>query len=646
MAGQALRLPKGELTDTIMAFRRVFFSAGWFSLAINLLLLAPAIYMLQVYDRVLSSRNEVTLYMLTLILLGLFALEGLLEWIRSKLLARASAGLDLRLGGRVFDAGFERHIRLGGRGGNPGQALGDLASVRQFVTGKGLFAFFDAPWTPIYVAVIYLLHPWLGTFAIVSVALLVLLAYINERATGPLLENASRASHAAAHYAATNLRNAEVVHALGMLGNLRERWFARQGDFLALHGQANERAAAIGAASRFARLAMQSGILGAGALLVIDSQMTPGGMIAASILLGRALAPVDLAISTWRNLVSARSAYARLNDLLEAHPVAGVAVSLPPPAGHVLAEDLVVAAPGGSRSILNRLNFHVPAGMLVAVVGPSAAGKSTLARALVGTWPAMSGALRVDGAEIHKWDREELSPWIGYLPQDVELFEGTIAENIARFGAFDSERIVQAARRAGVHDLLLRLPDGYNTAIGENGMTLSGGQRQRVALARALYGDPRLVVLDEPNANLDDAGDAALIRALRALKEEGRTTFVITHRMNVLQVVDAVMLLAGGSIQAFGPRDIVLKAVPARSAPPVPALRPAGNADAKSGEDGPPAPSTAPAADRKRQRRARKRGSGNPGLKQVSGEKAVRDADVATVEEPSERAPRAPEEPA
>jgi PrtD family type I secretion system ABC transporter len=314
-------------------------------------------------------------------------------------------------------------------------------------------------------------------------------------------------------------------------------------------------------------LTLQSGILGVGALLVIENQLTPGGMIAASILLGRALSPVELGIATWRGFVSARSAYARLEELLRAHPARAETLALPRPGGAISVENLVLGAPGKRDPILKGLNFQVPQGALIAVIGPSAAGKSTLARALVGVWAPLNGAVRLDGADVHRWDKEELGPWIGYLPQDVELFEGTVAENISRFGERDSERIISAAKRAGVHDMVLHLPQGYDTPIGVGGMVLSGGQRQRVALARALYGDPALIVLDEPNASLDEAGDAALITALRALKDEKRTVFVMTHRANVLSIADAIMVLIGGTVQAFGPRDAIMKLTAAKSAP-------------------------------------------------------------------------------
>ncbi len=550
------------LNAAMQDLRGLFVGAGAFSIAINVLMLTPALYMLQVYDRVLASRNTTTLLMLTLIMLGLFALEALLESVRARAMIRGSAALDLRLGPQVFNAALQ-HTLLG-RGGNAGQALGDLGHIRQFLTGKGLFAFFDAPWTPVFLLVIFLLSPWLGLFALVAALLLLVLAWINERATAAPLGEANKEAQTASHFASSNLRNAEVIEAMGMLGALRQRWLQRQSRMLVQQALASDRAATVGAYTKFLRMAFQSGVLGLGALLVIDNQLTPGGMIAASILLGRALAPVDAAISHWRGLVSARGAYERLNNLLQAHPAAPERTALPRPQGFILAENLVVAPPGVRQPVLKGIKFGASPGMLVAVIGPSASGKSTLARALVGVWPPLSGTVRLDGADVHQWDKAELGPWVGYLPQDVELFEGTVAENIARFGAPEDGKIVQAAQRAGVHEMILRLPQAYETPIGEGGTALSGGQRQRIGLARAMYGSPALIVLDEPNANLDEAGDAALVEALREMKRENCTVFVMTHRLNVLSVVDAVMVLANGSIQAYGPREAVLKAMPQR----------------------------------------------------------------------------------
>ncbi len=548
------------LRPVLGEFRKVLWAAGSFSFVINLLMLMPMIYMLQIYDRVLTSRNEFTLLMLTLIMVGVYGLEALLEWIRSGMLIRASSALESRLASRVFEAAFATYLHT--RTGNPGQPLSDLANLRQFLTGKGLMVFFDAPWVLIYLFVTFLLSPVLGLFALVSVLLLVALAYANERLTASRSGEASRLFQASANYAGSNLRNVEVIEAMGMLPDLRRRWQNHLAGGLKLQGEANERNASMAAAGRFMRLLTQSGILGVGALLVLENRLTPGGMIAASILLGRALSPLDLAIGTWRGTISARSAYGRLNELLRTVPAPPERTTLPRPEGFVIAENLVLAAPGSRQAIIKGISFGVSKGMLVAVLGPSASGKSSLARGLVGVWAPLSGTVRLDHADVAHWDKAELGPWIGYLPQDVELFDGTIAENIARFGERDSEKVVQAALRAGVHDMVLRLPDGYETPIGENGMVLSAGQRQRIGLARAMYGDPALIVLDEPNANLDEAGDAALLEALECMKREMRTVFVMTHRMNVLNAADAIMILADGRIKAYGRRDTVLQSIP------------------------------------------------------------------------------------
>ncbi len=557
-------LPQGEFTRALGGLRRVYTHVGAFSLVINLLLLAPSLYMLQTYDRVLSSRNEGTLVMLTLLLAGLLALEAVLEYLRSLVMSRASAAIDIDMGPKLFNAAFAQ--RLSGQG-NLGQTLADLGHVRSFMIGKGLMALFDAPWLPIYLMVTFLLNPLLGWFGVASALVLLALAWYNEQATGSLQADAGRMGNAATHMADASARNAEVVDALGMLGALRGRWLMRQHHYLATLGDVNERAARIGAVVKFSRTFLQSAILGLGAWLVLQDQMTPGGMIAASILLGRALAPVDMAIAHWRQLITAREALKRLNELMQ-HPVVyPPEVKLPRPQGLVQVENLVVAAPSAATAkkepILKGLGFEVPAGQSVAIVGPSGSGKSTLARALMGVWKPLSGSVRLDGADLGSAYRDEIGPYLGYLPQDIELFAGTLAENIARFGVIDSEAVVLAAQRAGVHELILRMPKGYETRIQDGSpgsVTLSAGQRQRIALARALYGDPVLVVLDEPNASLDEAGDLALMHAMRDLKARGRTVFVVTHRMNLLTQVDAIMVLHEGRIQVMGPSADILKA--------------------------------------------------------------------------------------
>lgn len=577
-----LQIPQGEFTRALGALRRVYWQVGGVSLVINLLLLAPSLYMLQTYDRVLTSRNENTLLVLTVLLAGLLALEAALEYLRSLVMSRASAGLDLQLGPKLFDAGFEQRLS---RQGSLGQTLTDLGHVRSFLTGKGLMALFDAPWLPIYLLVTFLIHPVLGWFGLGSALVLLALAVYNERATGALQVEAGRLGNAAHQMADTSARNAEVVDALGMLGFMRQRWQLRQHQYLATLGDVNQRAAGTGAVVKFFRTFLQSAILGLGAYLVLQDQMSAGGMIAASILLGRALAPVDQIIAHWRQLITAREALKRLNEVLDAPVVYPPQVKLPRPKGLVQADHLVVAAPGKKEPIiLKGLGFEVRPGQLVAIVGASGSGKSTLARALMGVWKPLAGTVRLDGADLaHAW-REDIGPHLGYLPQDIELFAGTLAENIARFGVIDSEAVVLAAQRAGVHELILRMPQGYETRILDGSpasVTLSAGQRQRIALARALYADPVLLVLDEPNASLDEAGDLALVHALKDLRARGRTVFVVTHRYNLLSQVDTIMVLQDGRIQTMGTAADVLQAQQQRIQPtpsPSRAVKPQGAA--------------------------------------------------------------------
>ena len=571
-----LKPAASELRTVLNAFRSAFVAVGAFSLCINVLMLAPSLYMLQVYDRVLSSRNETTLLMLSLILAGLYLLYAALEWVRSMVLVRVGVRLDLALDGRVFNAAFERNLRSGG--GNAAQALGDLQVVRQFLTGNGLFAFFDAPWAPIYLLVITAFNPLLGLVALVGTLLLVALAWLTNRITHPPLAQAQRLAMQSSSQINNHLRNAEVIESMGMLGNLRDRWFVKHVSMLRLQAQASDRAGMLSALTRFLRMLLQSLMLGLGAWLVLDNKLTGGMMIAGSILAGRALAPVELVIGTWRGFLGARDAYGRLEELLRQFPVREVSLVLPPPTGLVAVEGVTAMPPGTRRAVVNNLSVLMPAGQVVGVIGPSGAGKSSLARLLVGVWPAAAGVVRLDGADIFRWDKAELGPYIGYLPQDVELFEGTVAENIARFGQIDSIKVVDAAQRAGVHELILRFPEGYDTQIGVGGAVLSGGQRQRIGLARALYGDPVLIVLDEPNSNLDDVGEAALVAAIRDLKQAGRTVVLITHRTNVLATVDALLVLRDGALVLYGPRDEVMarlnsaNVVPAQQRGPTAAL--------------------------------------------------------------------------
>lgn len=559
-----LMQPRTELAEVLFSFRKMFYTVGLFSMFINMLGLVPAVYMLQVYDRVLQSRNMTTLLMLTLMIVGFYIVQGLLEMARSRMLVRVGAKMDVKLSDRVFVASFERNLR--GGGGNAGAALSDLTNVRQFLTGNGLFAFFDAPWAPIYLGVIFLLSPWLGLFAVVAAIILFSLAWATEIATRKPLAEAGQIAAKANNSATNNLRNAEVIEAMGMLDNLKARWFEKQVRFLALQGEASDKAGAISATTKAFRIAVQSLVLGAGALLVIEGKLTSGGMIAASILLGKALQPVELAIGVWKQLLTARSAYHRLEEMLQLFPAREEGMSLPRPKGNLLVEGVTAAPPGSKNMVLKQVAFQTQQGEVIGIIGPSASGKSTLARLMVGVWPAAAGKVRLDGADVYTWGKEELGPAVGYLPQDIELFEGTIAENIARFGEVDATKVVAAAQLAGVHEMILRFPNGYDTQIGEGGSHLSGGQRQRIAFARAVYDNPAFVVLDEPNSNLDDAGEAALIQAVLQLKARGTTVVVITHRTNIIAAVDKILLLVDGAVQMFAPRDQVLQALQQKAA--------------------------------------------------------------------------------
>jgi ATP-binding cassette, subfamily C, bacterial exporter for protease/lipase len=547
---------KSEIALALNEFKGAFRTVGVFSAIINLMLLVPSLYMLQVYDRVLSSRNETTLLMLTIMVLGAFLFMSALEFVRSFVLIRVGAQLDMKLNKRVYTAAFEANLKKAG--GNAGQALQDLTAIRQFLTGNALFAFFDAPWFPIYLVVIFLFNPLLGVFALCGTIILIVLAYINEAVSKKPLAEANSMAISASNLATNNLRNAEVIEAMGMLPNLMGRWFKLHGKFLQLHANASEKAGIITATTKFVRVSLQSLILGFGALLVLDGKITGGMMIVSSILMGRTLSPVEQLIGIWKNWDSTRSAYKRLNDLLEANPPRKSSMSLPKPLGKVSVEAVSAAPPGGKVAVIKNLSFTLVPGDVLGVIGSSGAGKSSLARLLVGVWPAAVGLVRLDGADVYRWNKDELGPSIGYLPQDIELFAGTVSENIARFGEVDAEKVVAAAKITGVHDMILQFPQGYDTVLGDGGAGLSGGQKQRIGLARAMYGDPSLLVLDEPNSNLDDVGEQALVAAIAEFRKRGKTVVLITHRSSAIGTTNKLLLLRDGVAQAFGPTSQVL----------------------------------------------------------------------------------------
>jgi len=553
-----------ELQAVVRASRSAIFSAAVFSLFLNLLMLVPSLYMLQVYDRVLSTGSVPTLLVLTLITVFLFVVYGGLEWVRSQIMVVASIRFDAMLGPAVHDAIFARSMANAGRHASA-QPLDDIDRVRQFVTGSGLFALLDAPWVPLYVGLMFLFHWWIGVAAVVSIVVLAALTVWTELATQHLLKKAGSASQGANQQTASHLRHAEAITAMGMLPRLRQRWQHERGYALDAQHRASARAGLIAAISKTYRLTSQSLILGLGAYLAIQREISPGMVIAGSILLGRALAPIDQLIGSWRSLDTARSAYRRLRDLLDAYQPPPERMSLPDIRGEYRLDKLMVSPDGARAPVIKELSLHIPAGTQVGVIGPSAAGKSTLVRALLGLCLPSGGALRLDGAELKQYDRSVLGDAMGYLPQDVELLDGTLAENIARFGDVDADAVVSAAQLAGVHEMILALPEGYETRL-DGHRTLSAGQRQRVALARAVYRDPQVVVLDEPNSNLDEAGNAALERTLAALRGTGATVIIVTHRSHVLAQVDAVLLLIDGKLSMYGRPEQVAAELKQRAA--------------------------------------------------------------------------------
>ncbi|WP_332855254.1 type I secretion system permease/ATPase [Duganella sp. S19_KUP01_CR8] len=554
-----LQKTKNEIEQVLLTFKRSFVTVGVFSAISNLMMLVPSLYMLQVYDRVLGSRNEITLLMLTLMMLGAYVFMSALDLIRSFVLVRLGARFDMQLNKRVYTAAFEQNLKQSGA--NAGQALNDLTNVRQFLTGNALFAFFDAPWFPFYLVVIFLFEPSLGLFALGGTIVLIICAYVNERVSHKPLAEANAMAIAAGTLATNNLRNAEVIESMGMLPNLMGRWMKLHSRFLRLQADASEKAGMVGAVTKFFQTALQSLVLGFGALLVLENKISPGMMIAASILVGRAMQPVQQVIAVWKSFSSTRSAYERLSLLLENNPVREAGMPLPAPTGMLSVEQVTAGPPHSKVPFLKGINFAIGAGDVLGVIGPSGSGKSTLARLLVGVWPSMMGKVRLDSADIFQWNKAELGPHIGYLPQDIELFAGSVSENIARFGDIDPEKVVLAAKRAGIHELILHFPDGYDTRLGDGGAGLSGGQRQRLGLARAMYGDPSVLVLDEPNSNLDDVGEAALLAAINDLRARGKTIVLITHRTSIIGATTKLLLLRDGAVSMFGPSNDVLIAL-------------------------------------------------------------------------------------
>ena len=553
--------PRTLIANFLKSQNKTYRQAIFYSLIIGVLSLGPTIFMLEVYDRVVNSRSSTTLVMLLLLIVGSYIVMELLELVRHDLLQRVALGLDQELRNRLFNIVFEANLKR--IPGGSIQAFNDLRTIREFIPSGAVMALLDAPMAIVFLLIVFIVSPWLGVLALIGAMVQVWIAYQTEKKTMPVLTDANRGAIEAQNYANGVLRSPQVIEAMGMLGSIHKRWMEKQGKFLDLQAVASDTAGANNAASKLIQALQGSLLLGAACWLTLKGQMLGGGgmMIVASTLGGKVLTPLAQLVAQWRLVVNARDAYQRLEGMLGYFADTPSTMALPAPKGILSVEAVVAAAPGSTLAILKGVSFAVLPGECVMVIGPSASGKTTLARLVMGLWPASNGKVRLDGADVYTWNKEELGPYLGYLPQTVELFDGTIAENIARFGAVDLDEVERVIREVGLVDMVKALPDGLNTRVGEDGAVLSGGQRQRVALARAIYSKPKLIILDEPNSSLDEAGELALLQTLANLKAQGASVLVITHRTSILPQADKLLMLRDGQVAMFGPRDEVLQAL-------------------------------------------------------------------------------------
>lgn len=546
---------RSPLLAAVFELKSAWWAVFVFSMAINLLMLAPTIYMMQVSDRVMTSRNMVTLLMLSLLALAIFAVMGVLEWARSRVLVRLGVRLDRRMGAKLLSLSHRFEVE---KLGDSRRLLSDLTHLRTFLTGYAIFALLDAPWVPIFLVVTLLLHPLLAAVSLGGTVVMVILTYITERAVRTPLADSNNSAAETSQFVATNMRHGEIIEAMGMFPMMLERWQKKQDRHLVQQAIASDRAGVVQGVTKFVRMTNQALAMGVGGFLFLQSDVSPAIVFAASLLSSRISGPIESLMMTWSQLGTASESWKRIDDALRYVEKQYSGVTLPAPKGEVALEGVFGGPPGVSAPFVQSVNLKIPAGVIVAIVGSSASGKSTLVRLITGVWPPRVGTVRLDGADLRTWPREQLGPYIGYLPQDVELIEGSVAENIARLGALDSERVIAAARAAGVHEMVLQMADGYGTQVGANGAFLSGGQRQRVALARAMYGDPPLLVLDEPNANLDEAGEMALDTALQQAKQRGQTVIIVSHRPIAIRNCDLILVMQDGQVLLYGPREQVM----------------------------------------------------------------------------------------
>jgi len=550
---------EAPLRKILSQCKQTFYLVVMLTYVLEFLSLAPMLYLLNVYDRVLSSRSGITLVSLTLIVVAVYLFWGAMEWIRQRLMVRLSLRIDWDVGPDVFDASFRSHAL--NKSVDVHQLLGDLMDLRQFFTGAPLLALIQAPFAVIFIGIGWLFHPFLAILAAAASVLILFFTYMTLKVSGPILREAQQAKSEANRVAASSLRHAETTLAMGMLGAVRDRWYSQHSQFLTKQVYASEASGLMGGFTGFISRAMPSLQIGLGVYLAMEGLITGGMVIVASMLVSKAMAPMNALLSNWRAIATARQAYDRVNALLLADQVYQSQMELPLPKGELVVSDLVGRPPGAKKAVLSGINFSLVAGQVMAVVGPSAAGKSSLVKLLLGLWAPESGSVRLDGVELCDWSHDEVGPHIGYVPQEIEFFEGTVAENIARLGPVDSQKVVQAAELIGMHGTILGFPEGYDTPLGESGFALSGGQRQRLAIARAVYGAPKYVVMDEPNSNLDDVGEAALLKTINTLKELGTTVVLTTHRPRLVGAVDMMLVLQAGKQVAFGAAKSILDAV-------------------------------------------------------------------------------------
>jgi PrtD family type I secretion system ABC transporter len=547
------------LRKILLQCRQTFMLMVLITGVVELLSVAPILYMMSVFDRVISSRSEITLVSLTLVILGFYVFWGALEWIRARLMVRLSLRIDWDLAADVFDASFRRYV--GRKNVNVQQLLGDLLHLRQFMTGAPILSIVAAPFAVVFIVIGWIFHPYLALFALAASALMLVFTYLSLKVSTPILKEAEEASTEASRLATASLRHAETTLAMGMLGAVRKRWYEQHRQFLTRQVFASEATGLMGGFTDFLSKAMPSLQMALGAWLAIHGLITGGMVMVASLLISKAIAPMNDLISNWRPILNARQSYDRLNELLLEDEAYSKQMPLPAPKGQLDVTALVGLPPGHDKPVLAGIEFALTPGQVLAVVGPSAAGKSSLVKLLLGIWRPLSGSVRLDGVELADWRHDEVGPLVGYVPQEIEFFEATVAENIARLGEVDPDKVVQAATLIGMHESILALPQGYDTVLGETGFALSGGQRQRLAIARAIYGMPRYVVMDEPNSNLDDIGETALLNTIEALKAQGCTVVITTHRPRLVTVVDRMLVLKGGKQVAFGPAKDILDAV-------------------------------------------------------------------------------------